>query len=150
MMFFELAGPSLCKSRKIFDKIMGICNNEDVEMMMMMMMMMMMKQGVQEEEGQMKEERREGRGRQKEEDKDRTHEDRERRGRRGDRDRHNVYALARTTLVINHFTIGRMCTCPSMNFQGACRFDAQNSHNCLTLWSVFQDGSNWTRKKACI
>ena len=58
----------------------------------------------------------------------------------------DTYALVQTTLKI---TIGCLCRCPSRRFQGACRFSTRkkNLPDGQTLWSVFQDGSNETRKK---
>ena len=71
----------------------------------------------------------------------------ERRSKREERETEtpNTYALARTTLKI---TIGCLCRGPSRCFQGACRFSThkKNLPNGQTLWSVFQDGSNETRK----
>ena len=59
----------------------------------------------------------------------------------------NTYALARTTLEI---TIGCLCQGPSRRFQGACKLSTCKKKNLFdgwAFWSVFQDGSNETRKK---
>ena len=58
----------------------------------------------------------------------------------------NTCVLAQTTLKI---TLGCLCRGPSRRFQGACRFQhtQKNLLNGETLWSVFPDGSNETRKK---
>ena len=83
-------------------------------------------------------------------DEDMKRDGEERRKKKGpegetERETPNFDALARTTLKI---TIGYLCRGPGRRFQGACRFSThKNLPDGQTLWSVFQDGSNETRKK---